>query len=177
MPIFLLLSFIGVPLIEIGVFIEVGGAIGLWPTLGLVIATAVAGTWLLRRQGLAVLARAREQMDRGVLPGREIFDGVCLLFAGALLLTPGFVTDTLGMLLFVQAFRDGLRSLLSKHIGTIRQTEVRVDGRRVREPGRGTVIDGEYEDLSDTEPPTRPDDTRHRDDMSPRNDMGRRLPR
>lgn len=163
MPIFLLLAFIGVPLVEIGVFIEVGGAIGLWPTLGLIILTAVAGTWLLRRQGLAVLTRARQQMDRGVLPGREIFDGVCLLFAGALLLTPGFVTDGLGLLLFVQAFRDAVRNLLSKHLGSMKRSEVWVDGQRVREPRRGgTVIDGEYEDLSES------DDPDHQDHTGPR---------
>ena len=75
MGILLLIALIGVPLIEIGLFIEIGGLIGLWPTLGTVILTAVLGSWQLRVQGLATLARARQQLDRGQLPARELFDG------------------------------------------------------------------------------------------------------
>ncbi len=75
MAILLIAAFIGVPLIEIGLFIEVGGYIGLWPTLALVVATAIVGSWQLRMQGLATLARGREQLDRGQLPARELFDG------------------------------------------------------------------------------------------------------
>ena len=101
MAIVLLAAFILVPLIEIAVFIKVGGWIGLWPTLALIVLTAVLGTWQLRAQGIATLARARSQMERGVMPARELFDGLCLLVAGALLLTPGFVTDAMGGLLFV----------------------------------------------------------------------------
>ena len=101
MGILLLAALIGVPLIEIGLFIEIGGFIGLWPTLALVILTAVVGSWQLRLQGLATLARARQQLDRGQLPARELFDGFCLVIAGALLLTPGFMTDAVGLALFV----------------------------------------------------------------------------
>ncbi len=67
MGILVLIAFIAVPLIEIGVFIQVGGFIGLWPTLGLIVLTAVLGTWQLRAQGLATLERARRQIDQGVL--------------------------------------------------------------------------------------------------------------
>ena len=104
------------PLIEIAVFIEVGGWIGLWPTIAIVILTAMIGTALLRAQGIATLNRARQQMDRGALPARELFDGLCLLFAGALLLTPGFVTDAVGFLLFVPPVRDSIRGFLRKHM-------------------------------------------------------------
>ena len=109
MAFLILLALILVPLIEIGVFIEVGGAIGLWPTLALIVVTALLGTWQLQAQGLTTLNRAREQMDRGAMPARELFDGACLLIAGALLLVPGFVTDVLGALLFVPPVRDALR--------------------------------------------------------------------
>ena len=101
--------FVGVPLLEIAVFVAVGGQIGLWPTLGAVVATALAGSVLLRVQGLSTLYRAREHLERGELPVRELFDGVCLVFAGALLLTPGFITDGAGLLLFLPPFRAAIR--------------------------------------------------------------------
>ena len=150
MPILILAAFIGVPLIEIAVFIQVGGLIGLWPTLALVVLTAIIGSWLLRSQGLATLARGRSQLDQGQLPTREIFDGLCLLFAGALLLTPGFFTDAFGFLLFLPAFRDLLRGWFSRFVQTHGETRVWVDGVEVdpRTPGqRGGVIDGEFEEI------------------------------
>ena len=183
MAVILLIAFIAVPLIEIGVFIQVGGLIGLWPTLAVVVLTAVVGTGLLRQQGLATLARARSHMDQGVLPARELFDGLCLMFAGALLLTPGFVTDAVGFLLFVPPLRDALRVFLSRHFQTSSQTRVWVDGQEVyrgAKPGgssrdgsrpggspRGGVIDGEFTEVG-------PDDG---DDRGPAGDQQRPLPR
>ncbi len=156
MAFLLLAAFIGVPLLEIAVFIQVGGLIGLWPTLGLVILTALVGTWQLRAQGLATLTRARAQIDRGVLPAHELFDGLCLLFAGALLLTPGFVTDTLGLLLFLAPFRDLLRGWFVRHLKTHAETRVWVDGEEVYRRGpQDSVIDAEYQEV---EPDERPDD-------------------
>ena len=89
----LLAAFIGVPLIEIALFIQVGGIIGLWPTIAVVIFTAVAGAALLRHQGLGALSRLQESLERGEAPLDPVFDGFCLLAAGMLLLTPGFFTD------------------------------------------------------------------------------------
>ena len=154
MPLLLLLAFIGVPLLEIAVFIQVGGLIGLWPTLGIVVLTAVIGTWQLRAQGLATLARGRAQLDAGQLPKRELFDGICLLFAGALLLTPGFVTDSFGFLLFVPAFRNWLREVLGRHVMAGAETRVWVQGEEVhpgRPPGGDDVIDGEFTDVTPAE--------------------------
>ena len=105
MPILILALFIGIPLIEIYLFIQVGGAIGVWSTIGLVILTAFIGTALLRQQGLATLARAQSELDRQQLPVRELFDGVCLLVGGLLLLTPGFLTDALGFALLIPPLR------------------------------------------------------------------------
>ena len=105
MAILLLAMFIAIPIIEIGLFIEIGGWIGLWPTLAIVIVTAFAGTTLLRLQGLAVLQRAQASTARNELPVQEVFDGLCLLIAGILLLTPGFFTDAVGFMLFVPPFR------------------------------------------------------------------------
>ncbi len=112
----ILLAFIAIPLIEIAVFIEVGGYIGLWWTLAVVVGTALAGTHMLRRQGLATLRRAQENMAQGRMPLREVFDGLCLLIAGALLLTPGFVTDLAGALLLMPPVRLLLGQLVARHI-------------------------------------------------------------
>ena len=159
MAILLLAAFIGVPLVEIAVFVQVGGWIGLWPTLALVVLTAVLGTWQLRAQGLATLLRARDQVERGALPARELFDGACLLVAGALLLTPGFVTDGAGFLLFFPPVRDILLGLLARHVQTRMQTRVFVDGEEVSTGGpNGPVIDGEYRDVTE---PARPNGPKH----------------
>ena len=156
MAILLLAAFIGVPLVEIAVFIQVGGWIGLGWTLTLVVLTAVLGTWQLRAQGLATLLRAREQIDRGALPARELFDGACLLVAGALLLTPGFVTDATGFLLFLPPVRDLLRELLARYVRTSMETHIFVDGAEVGPEGaQGPIIDGEFQDVSDAAPAER----------------------
>lgn len=156
MAILLLAALIGVPLIEIGLFIKIGGLIGLWPTLALVLLTAALGSWQMRTQGLATLARGRRQLEQGQLPTRELFDGFCLVIAGALLLTPGFLTDAIGLVLFVPGFRDLLRRYLASRMETSTETRIWVDGQEVdpagHRPGRGPggrVIEGEYRDLTD----------------------------
>lgn len=166
--ILLALIFIGLPLLEIAVFIQVGDAIGVWPTILATVATALAGSLLLRAQGLAALNRARVQMDQGQLPAREMFEGVCLVLAGALLLVPGFVTDALGLLLFFPPFRELLRMAIARHLAAKAargEARVFVDGVEIdphnpppgpgRGPGRGPgsrrggVIDGEFEEMDD----------------------------
>lgn len=112
MPLLLFLLFVGVPIAEIAVFIEAGSAIGVVPTLAIVIATAFAGTWLLRAQGLATFAKAQASMNEGQLPVEQMVHGLFLAVAGILLLTPGFITDTVGLLLFV----PGIRLALGKKI-------------------------------------------------------------
>ncbi len=163
MGILLLAALIGVPLIEIGLFIEVGGYIGLWPTLALVVATAIVGSWKLRMQGLATLARGREQLDRGELPARELFDGFCLVIAGALLLTPGFLTDAVGLALFLPPFRDMLRTWLARRLEASSQTrvwvggeEIRPDGQDRRPQGGDRILEAEYRDVSDRPRPGGP---------------------
>jgi UPF0716 protein FxsA len=95
-----------VPLAEIAAFVIIGGQIGVWATLGMVLLTAVIGSVLLRWQGIGLFNRINAEMRSNRVPGRELVHGVMLLVAGVLLLTPGFVTDSLGFLLFVPAFRD-----------------------------------------------------------------------
>lgn len=171
MGLVLLLSFLTVPLIEIAVFIQVGDWIGLWPTLALILLTAVVGSWQVRRQGMATLARARQQMDRGEIPAAELFDGLCLLAAGALLLTPGFVTDLAGTSLFLAPVRNWLRRQFARHLearvkagGAGVEARVFVDGAEVSpgaDPrsrwGRGATvppgtIEGEWTEVGDAGP-------------------------
>ena len=171
MAIVLLAAFIAVPVIEIALFIEVGGWIGLWPTIAIVVVTAFAGTTLLRIQGLAVLQSAQESAARNELPMQEVFDGLCLLVAGVLLLTPGFFTDALGFTLFVPVLRKlaGLgiwRWLASNgHIhvgggvgggfgsGPAGHSEG-PSGPGHSGQGGGPVIDGDFEEVN-TPPPDR----------------------
>lgn len=101
----LLIAFIAVPLIEIALFIQVGGAIGLWPTLLIVIVTAVLGTYLVRNQGLQALARVKSSFEQMNDPSEALAHGAMILFSGALLLTPGFFTDAVGFALLVPSIR------------------------------------------------------------------------
>ena len=171
MAIFLLAAFIAVPVIEIALFIQVGGWIGLWPTIAIVIVTAFAGTSLLRLQGLAVLQRVQESLGRNELPVGEVFNGLCLLVAGVLLLTPGFFTDALGFLLFVPAFRRiagmavwrwlARNGKVTMSAGSFGGSPGRSGGNspggRRGPPGGGPVIDGDFEEVDPS--PTKPADS------------------
>jgi len=109
------LAFIGMPIIEIWVLIEVGSEIGALATIGLVILSAVVGTALLRAQGLSTWAKLQRKLERGELPAVEMLEGVALLIGGALLLTPGFVTDAIGLLCLLAPARMALvRWMLSR---------------------------------------------------------------
>ena len=147
--------FVGVPIIEIGLFIEVGGRIGFWPTIGVVILTALVGSTLLRQQGLATLKKAQASLDQGQFPIDVVFDGLCLVIAGALLLTPGFFTDAIGLLLFVPPFRMFLRNAVARILAERGHITVHTTGFHT---DSADVIDGEFEDITpgkDT-PPERP---------------------
>ncbi|WP_407331966.1 FxsA family protein [Enterovibrio sp. 27052020O] len=93
----LLLMFITVPIIEIALFIQVGGVLGLWPTVALILLTAIVGASLVRSQGLQTLITVQQRLQQGELPAQQIVEGVMLAVAGVLLLTPGFMTDAMGM--------------------------------------------------------------------------------
>ncbi|MEZ9441775.1 FxsA family protein [Vibrio sp. 10N.222.54.F12] len=101
----LLLLFIFVPIIEIGLFIQVGGFLGLWPTIALVLITAFVGASLVRSQGIQTLMSVQGRLHQGEMPAQQILEGVMLAVAGVLLLTPGFMTDALGMLVLLPAPR------------------------------------------------------------------------
>ncbi len=114
MPIFryLFILFLAVPLVEIYFLIKVGDVIGAWPTVLLVVLTAILGVWLLRWQGITTLTRVQASLQRGELPAQAMLEGMLLLIAGALLLTPGFVTDSFGFLILVPPLRHQLAAWL-----------------------------------------------------------------
>ena len=116
----LLLAFIVVPLIEIALFIQVGGLIGLWPTLAIVLLTAVLGSWLVRSQGRAALEQLRGSL-RGLRdPSEPLAHGAMILFSGALLLTPGFFTDALGFALLIPGVRAAILREVSRRVNVTR---------------------------------------------------------
>ena len=109
--------FLVVPLAELAVIVQVSGAVGLGNTIVLLILVSVVGAWLVKREGIGVMRRVQAQLERGVVPGREVLDGFLILLAGALLLTPGFLTDVVGILLLVPPTRAVVRAVLARRFG------------------------------------------------------------
>lgn len=105
-----------IPIAEIGTFIVVGGKIGVLYTFGLILLTAILGSILLRWQGFQILGRLQSESQAGKIPSKELVHGAMILVAGVLLLTPGFVTDTVGFLLFVPGIRDVIWNAISSKI-------------------------------------------------------------
>jgi UPF0716 protein FxsA len=150
------------PVIEIAVFIQVGGLIGLWPTLVTVVVTAVFGAYLLRQQGLATLQSAQATMAEGQMPMAQVFDGLCLLVAGIVLLTPGFVTDAIGFALFIKPLRKLLADFMVRRLTASPNFSMSSNfsvqgnnfGNDYTQPtyrADDQVIDGKSIDLSDTD--------------------------
>ncbi|GAA0607345.1 FxsA family protein [Thalassospira tepidiphila] len=200
MGFYFLAIFVAMPIIEIAVFIQAGELIGLWPTIGVVVLTAIIGTSLMRAQGLQTLAKAQSQMDQGEMPIGALFDGICILIAGVLLLTPGFVTDTFGFLLLVPPLRQLIGAKVIMKLvqsGNIR-TNFRgatyssggqggPNGRGpngagghgaggpggARPRGAGPIIDGDFEDVSPNDPSN---DTDNSNDPGDNPETPRNLP-
>src|SRR3954447_21015464 len=116
MPLLLILLFIVVPIVELFVIIQVGGAIGVLPTIALLIADSVLGSMLMRAQGRASWRRFNAALAEGRIPHREVLDGALVIFGGALLLTPGFVTDILGIVLLLPPTRVLVRGLIARRL-------------------------------------------------------------
>jgi len=145
MPLLLLAIFLAVPLIEVFLFIELGSVIGALWTVLLCIATAVTGAALVRWQGRAVMASAQQALRENRMPAVEVFDGVCIMVAGVMLLTPGFFTDAVGFALLIPPLRHLLRRYLARHVKNVDM--------QMRAGAGGRVMDGEWEVVND---PPRP---------------------
>lgn len=161
---FLPFVMLAVPLAEIATFVVVGSQIGVLATIALVLLTAITGAFLLRIQGLGALERIRTEMERGNTPGRDLVHGVMIMAAGLLLLVPGFLTDTLGLLLFVPPVRDAVWRFL--------RTRVVVTGVRTASGGhrpRGGPRDGRTIDLDEDDYSREDQDGHPRGDEAPDN--------
>jgi UPF0716 protein FxsA len=112
MALLLLLLFVVIPIAELAVIVAVAQSIGVLNTIGLVILVSIIGAWLAKREGLGMFTRVRASLDRGELPSKEVADGFLILFAGALMLAPGFLTDICALLLLLPPTRAVVRTAL-----------------------------------------------------------------
>jgi UPF0716 protein FxsA len=151
---YLFIAFLMVPIIEIALFIQVGGAIGLWPTLAIVVFTAFLGTWLVRTQGRMALGQLQSSFSNLNDPTEPLAHGAMILVAGALLLTPGFFTDAIGFALLMPPVRMAVfRYLRSK----VKVAQFQMGERPTRpEYGPGDIVDGDFEEVKPDNDPTPP---------------------
>lgn len=156
---FLFLLFIIIPIIEITVLINVGEAIGAWNTVGLVLLSAFIGVNMLRYQGISTLARAQERANQGEIPGKEMIEGIVLAVGGALLITPGFVTDVIGFSCLLPFTRKAFAAKLMNRFTIVAAQQSRSGSaqfyssdpfqqstheQNIAPRGEGDVIDGEF---------------------------------
>ncbi|HYT39379.1 MAG TPA: FxsA family protein, partial [Acidimicrobiia bacterium] len=111
----LIILFVGVPFAELYVLIQVGRAIGVFNTLGLLLLVSIVGAWLAKREGIGVIRRMQAALQAGRVPGTELVDGFLILLAAALMLTPGFLTDVVAILLLLPPVRAGVRRAVRRH--------------------------------------------------------------
>lgn len=147
----LFVIFVAIPIIEIALFIQVGGVIGLIPTVLIVILTAIVGTTLLRQQGRQAMRDLQRSFSALSDPSEPLAHGAMILFAGALLLTPGFFTDVVGLSLMIPRVRAAAFQAIKSRVKT---TQFTMHSQVYPEQPRDeTVIDGEFEEMP---PPKRP---------------------
>jgi UPF0716 protein FxsA len=144
---YLFLAFVIVPIIEIALFVEVGGAIGLWPTLAIVVLTAFLGTWLMRIQGRLALQQLQTSMSTMNDPVEALVHGAMILVAGIMLLTPGFFTDAVGFALLLPPVRMAVFRFMRGRIN--------LQGFRATNAAGysgSDIIDGDFEEVQPTNP-------------------------
>ncbi|WP_299936338.1 FxsA family protein [uncultured Pelagimonas sp.] len=168
----LFIAFLAVPLIEIGLFIQVGGAIGLWPTLAIVVLTAILGTFLVRTQGINAINNLQNSFSRLEDPSEPLAHGAMILISGALLLTPGFFTDAVGFALLMPPVRSAVFAWAKKRV-KVSQFEMggefhTYQSGPAQRPNPGIkpsedVVEGEFSEVPDGKEPNHPGSgwTRH----------------
>lgn len=159
---FLFLLFIVVPIVEITVLIQVGQWIGALLTIALVVLTAFIGINMIRAQGLATLNRANWRIQSGQLPAQEMVEGIFLAIGGALLLTPGFITDAFGFMCLFPLTRGMMAAALKKHFvvlatGAQGSNHFSGFGSQTTDDQNGSIIEGEYEDHTERNDPSKND--------------------
>jgi len=148
----LFLAFLLVPLIEIGLFIQVGGFIGLWPTLLIVVLTAILGTSLVRSQGAMALGNVQRSFSDLQDPTEPLAHGAMILFSGALLLTPGFFTDAVGFALLMPPVRSAVFRYLRSKV-KVQSFEMRQETRAY---SQSDTIEGEFSEVDPSKRSTHP---------------------
>ena len=157
----LFVAFLMVPLVEIALFIQVGGLIGLWPTLAVVVLTAALGTWMVRAQGRLAMDNLRRSFSDLDDPSEPLAHGAMILVSGALLLTPGFFTDAVGFALLAPPVRSAVFHWLRRRVNVSR-FQMGPDPRGPVHPQRhgtsdpGDVIDGEFSEIPHDKTPNHP---------------------
>jgi UPF0716 protein FxsA len=126
------LLFLVIPIAELAVIIKVGTEIGIANTILVMLVMSVLGAWLVKRQGLSVMRRVQQQIERGIVPTRELTDGFMVMLAGVLMLTPGFITDVVAILLLLPPVRAAIRGVLARRV-TSRATIYEVQGREIED--------------------------------------------
>ena len=156
----LLFTFVFLPLAELYVLLKVGDAIGVLPTIALLFLDSLLGTVLLRSQGRIVWRRFQEAMAAGRMPHREVQDGVAVIFGGAFLITPGFLTDVIGFLLLAPPTRRPLVRLISRRFAHLmvdgvaaRAGAARAGATRTRRPAREADVEGSATEYPPRDPP------------------------
>lgn len=159
----LFLMLIVIPILEIVIFIQLGGLIGLAWTLFGIVATAAIGAVVIRIQGLQVVSETRAAMARNEPPVKQLFDGICLVIAGALLMTPGFLTDTIGFVLLIPPVREWIgfhgweylkrRGTVQMSMGASFRSGPASTGPGGRTGGPGDIIEGDYTVAKDRSAP------------------------
>ena len=147
----LVFLFIAIPIAELSVLIRVGSSIGPLNTILFVIFTAVLGAYLVRQQGFATLTKLQEETNAGRVPAMQIAEGVALLFAGAVLMTPGFITDALGFAILIPPIRQAFIAWAAKNVFKVPMTAAYAASSSPTNShvAQGEVIEGEYTTDSD----------------------------
>ena len=152
MKLILIVAVFGLPTAEIIIFLEIGNILGLGPTIGITLLTAIIGVVQLKLQGSATLYKVMECLNQGRFPIDEAFDGCCLILASVLLLTPGFITDCAGILLFAPLLRVNLRRLLARYIFATNDIKMNNSNfHNTPNHQKGTILDGEFDDVTGTQ--------------------------
>ena len=152
MALLLVILLITVPLVELWLIIEIGGLIGVWPTIAILLVDSLLGAILLNRQGRAAWRRFNKALAERRMPHREVLDGVLIVLGGALLLTPGFLTDAIGLALLLPPVRVLVRKMFARRLSrrVSRGSAAFFTGATRRNNSPTHDVDGTAEDVSDT---------------------------
>ena len=143
------LFFIIIPLIEVMLFITIGKYIGLWNTIIIIIITGIIGAILVKSQGITILNKALEEIKSNKIPILSIFEGIAILIAGAFLLTPGFLTDTLGCILLIPKTRNLIISYITTHLKKRTVYKEKSTYYPDEEDKKNKIFEGDYEEIDD----------------------------